>query len=89
MPIADRHARPLQQGAGRRADGRQDLVGPVRQFQGQERRRAFEASQELDEILHDSIAHAKQRLQTASPPAESQEDRLIDRIVAAQASLRP
>jgi len=49
----------------------------------------FEASQDLDEILHDSIAHAKQRLETAKPPAESQEDRLIDRIVAAQASLQP
>jgi hypothetical protein len=38
----------------------------------------FEASQDLDEILHDSIVHAKERLQTASP-AESEEDRLIDR----------
>ena len=48
----------------------------------------FEASQDLDEILRDSIVHAKERLQTASP-AESDEDRLIDRIVAAQDALRP
>ena len=33
-------AGPPQQGMGRPADGRQDLDGPLRQFQGQERRRA-------------------------------------------------
>ncbi len=48
----------------------------------------FEASQDLDEILHDSIVHAKERLQTTSP-LENEEDRLIDRIIAAQDALRP
>ncbi len=46
----------------------------------------FEASQNIDEILVDSIKHAKERLK--GPSAESDEDRLIDRIVAAQAALR-
>jgi len=45
----------------------------------------FEASQNLDEILADSIMHAKERLKT--PVAESDEDRLIDRIIAAQAAV--
>ena len=46
----------------------------------------FEASQNIDEILADSITHAKERLK--APATESDEDRLIDRIVAAQAALR-
>ena len=45
----------------------------------------FDASQNLDEILVDSIMHAKERLTT--PAAESDEDRLIDRILAAQAAV--
>jgi len=48
----------------------------------------FHASQDIDEILHDSVMHAKQRL-NAAPPAQSAEDQLIDRIIAAQASVRP
>jgi len=48
----------------------------------------FEASQDIDEILHDSIVHARSRLRTLAP-AESEEDRLIDRIIAAQDALRP
>jgi nucleoside-diphosphate-sugar epimerase len=47
---------------------------------------AFEASQDIDEILHDSIAHAKERLKAPASP-ESDEDRLIDKIIAAQNGL--
>ncbi|MEP7239359.1 MAG: NAD-dependent epimerase/dehydratase family protein [Devosia sp.] len=48
---------------------------------------AFEASTDLDEILHESVVHAKARL--AGPaPAQSAEDRLIDKIIAAQAAAR-
>jgi nucleoside-diphosphate-sugar epimerase len=46
---------------------------------------AFEASQDIDEILADSIRHAKERLK--KPAAESDEDRLMDRIIAAQAAV--
>lgn len=46
---------------------------------------AFEASQNINEILADSIRHAKERLK--GPSAESDEDQLIDRIVAAQADV--
>jgi nucleoside-diphosphate-sugar epimerase len=49
----------------------------------------FNASQDLDEILADSVMHAKPRLSAAPTPAQSAEDRLIDRIVAAQAAVRP
>jgi nucleoside-diphosphate-sugar epimerase len=48
----------------------------------------FDASQDIDEILADSVMHAKQRL-TAPPPPRSAEDQLIDRIIAAQATVRP
>jgi len=45
----------------------------------------FEASQNLDEILADSVRHAKERLRR--PSADSDEERLIDRIIAAQAAV--
>jgi len=48
---------------------------------------AFEASTDIDEILHDSVDHAKARL-SAPPPSQSAEDRLIDKIIAAQAAVR-
>ena len=48
----------------------------------------FEASEDIDEILRDSVRHAKERLK-APAPAESDEDRLLDRIIAAQAGVRP
>jgi nucleoside-diphosphate-sugar epimerase len=48
----------------------------------------FEASQDIDEILRDSVVHAKERL-NAPAPVESDEDRLIDSIIAAQDGLRP
>jgi len=46
----------------------------------------FEASQDIDEILRDSVTHAKERLKAPAPP-ETDEDRLIDRVIAAQAGL--
>lgn len=46
---------------------------------------AFEASQDIDEILADSIKHAKERLK--GPAKECDEDRLMDRIIAAQAAV--
>ena len=49
---------------------------------------SFEASQNIDEILRDSVMHAKARLK-APPPADNAEDRLIDRIIAAQAAVLP
>ncbi len=48
----------------------------------------FEASQDLDEILHDLIVHARERLRAAAPDT-GEEDRLIDRIIAAQDGLGP
>ena len=48
----------------------------------------FEASQDIDEILRDSIMHAKARLK-APAPARSDQDRLIDAIIAAQDRVRP
>jgi hypothetical protein len=48
----------------------------------------FAASQDIDEILHESVVHAKQRLNKPAP-AENAEDRLIDKIIAAQAAVRP
>ncbi len=48
----------------------------------------FEASQDIDEFLSDSIVHAKARLE-APAPDESEEDRLMDRIIAAQGALGP
>jgi nucleoside-diphosphate-sugar epimerase len=47
----------------------------------------FEASTDIDEILHDSVLHAKARL-NAPAPANSAEDLLIDRIIAAQQAAR-
>ena len=49
---------------------------------------AFEASQDINEILRDSVMHAKERL-NAPAPVESDEDRLIDMIIAAQDGLHP
>jgi nucleoside-diphosphate-sugar epimerase len=48
----------------------------------------FEASQDIDEILRDSVMHAKARL-AVPQPTETAEDRLIDRIAEAQAAARP
>ncbi len=48
----------------------------------------FHASQDIDEILADSVMHAKERLK-APAPAESEEDRLIDKVIAAQKALHP
>jgi nucleoside-diphosphate-sugar epimerase len=48
----------------------------------------FDASTDIDEILRDSVMHAKERLKAPAPP-ESDEERLIDRIIAAQAAVRP
>ena len=50
----------------------------------------FEASEDLDEILHNSVRHAKERLKTP-PPGESDEDRLIEqdhRRASRRASVR-
>jgi hypothetical protein len=48
----------------------------------------FRASEDIDEILQESIRHGKERLK-APAPAESDGDRLIDRIIAAQDAVRP
>jgi hypothetical protein len=48
----------------------------------------FEASQDIDEILHDSVTHAKARLKQPVPAALT-EDRLINKIIAAQAAVHP
>jgi nucleoside-diphosphate-sugar epimerase len=48
----------------------------------------FAASQDIDEILHDSVTHSKQRLNFPAP-AENAEDRLIEKIIAAQAAVQP
>jgi nucleoside-diphosphate-sugar epimerase len=49
----------------------------------------FNASKDLDEILADSVMHAKQRLKNPPSPSAEAEDRLIDTIIAAQAAVRP
>jgi nucleoside-diphosphate-sugar epimerase len=46
----------------------------------------FTCSENLDEILEESLAHAKTRLKAPAPPA-SDEDALMDRIIAEQAAL--
>jgi nucleoside-diphosphate-sugar epimerase len=48
----------------------------------------FDPSENIDEILFESLFYARQRLE-ATPTEESDEDRLIDRIIAAQAAVRP
>jgi NAD dependent epimerase/dehydratase family len=48
----------------------------------------FDASEDIDEILRDSVMHAKTRL-VGPAPAQSDEDRLIDRIIQAQAEVHP
>lgn len=50
---------------------------------------AFNASEDLDEILADSIMHAKARLEQPLSAAALDEDQLMDRIIAAQAAVRP
>ena len=47
----------------------------------------FKASTDIDEILHDSVVHAKARLKGPAP-AQTAEDRLIDTIISAQAGAR-
>ena len=49
----------------------------------------FDASQDIDEILADSVMHAKARLNTPLSAAAITEDRLMDRIIAAQAAALP
>jgi uncharacterized protein YbjT (DUF2867 family) len=49
----------------------------------------FNASQDIDEILADSVMHAKARLNTPLSAAAIAEDRLMDRIIAAQAAALP
>ncbi len=47
----------------------------------------FEASHDIDQILLCSVSHAEERLK-APTPAESDEESLLDRIIAAQTGLR-
>lgn len=47
---------------------------------------AFDASQNIDEILSESVKHARERLKAPAPPA-SAEEQLLDRIIVAQAAL--
>ena len=49
----------------------------------------FNASQDIDEILADSVMHAKARLDKPQSPAAAAEDRLMDKIIAAQAAVHP
>lgn len=46
----------------------------------------FQASRDIDEILAESVVHAKARLK-APAPLESEEDRVIDKVIAAQNGL--
>jgi hypothetical protein len=48
----------------------------------------FDASQDIDEILRESVMHAKEKLKQPAPP-QSDEDRLIDTIIAAQEGVHP
>ena len=87
-PRPDRDARRLQQGVGRPADGRQVLVRPLRQHQDQERRRGRSMPPRTStRSCTSSIAHAKERLKQPPSQAASEEDALIDRIIAAQAAV--
>ncbi len=49
---------------------------------------SFEASLDIDEIIRDSVMHAKERLK-APATAESDEKRLNDKIIAAEVDFRP
>jgi nucleoside-diphosphate-sugar epimerase len=49
---------------------------------------AFDASEDLDEILAESIRHARERLK-ADAAGNADEQALIDRIVAAQSAVQP
>ncbi len=48
---------------------------------------SFGASEDLDEILAESVRHAKERLKAPATAASTDEDGRIDRIVAAQAAV--
>lgn len=49
----------------------------------------FNASRDLDEILTDSVMHAKARMKAPLSLAAEAEDRFMDRIIAAQAKALP
>lgn len=49
----------------------------------------FNASQNLDEILANSVMHSKVKLKTPPTAAIEAEDRLMDKIIASQASILP
>ena len=48
----------------------------------------FDASEDLDEILSESVTHGKERLKSAAPAKNSDEDFLIDRIIRTQLAAR-
>jgi nucleoside-diphosphate-sugar epimerase len=48
----------------------------------------FKASTDLDKILEESVIHAKERLKKPAPPM-SDEEKLMERIIAAQSALGP
>ncbi len=50
---------------------------------------SFDASEDIDEILRDSVMHAKERVEAPAPTGANEEDALIDAIIAAQAAVRP
>ncbi len=68
---------------------RQDLVGPlfdnskIKSVVGE-----FHASTNIDEILHDSVVHAKAKVNDPVAAKIADEDKLIDRIIAAQAGVK-
>jgi uncharacterized protein YbjT (DUF2867 family) len=49
----------------------------------------FDASEDLDEILSESVRHARERLKAPAPAGNADERALIDRIIAAQSAARP
>ena len=87
-PRPDRHARRLQQGVGRAAAGRQDLVRALRQHQGQERRRCLRRLRGPRRDPQRVRAPRQGTAEGAAPTKEPDEDRLIDRIIRAQSEVR-